>query len=484
MPVKLQLKLTSNSGELLSVVTCYAGRISVLRAATPSDLRPYQRALSGSDAKDNLQILCDGSDFRPEQHVTIGFGEPSPTLGLSVKEFLAKLGVSDVAMHSLLLSIGLEAIAEKHCSELSPEQDARLRLIAATTNPEKVVVLNDPFENISNQWRERAAELLANFARSRNAILVIPSLTYRPECWIDNQIVDRIEVGQTSQRTIGFGSAGSQSNASMADLREQLRRDPRFAAQMEKQDSSNRAAPVALAASLAAGINPERLSESGTSQTRSSWPWVVKTGGILSGAGIIGFVAFSFLHHPSLRLQDNLRESPSAPLSTPSSIQRQSPRQPSLDQQPKVVNPNDVVSAPVHAAMLQKPREAPSAFVLDLYPESIKRSVMDTFLGNSNFSSTPPENTTGGNAPRPAQPQQSGNLYSLLQQAGSSSLNPGGAQNTNSNISDSTSTYPYGRDMNEDAAEEEDRRQAIRERFLAAIREAAERRAQADAEYD
>jgi hypothetical protein len=473
MPNKLQLKLTSNSGELLSLVTCHAGRISVFRASSPSDLRPYQRALSGSEAKDNLQVVCDGIDFRPEQHIAIGFGEPSPTVGLTVKEFLTKHGVSELAMNSLLLSIGLEAIISKHCSELSPDQEARLRLIAATTNPEKVIVLNDPFEQIANQWRERAAELLCAFARSRNALIVIPCLTYRPESWLDNQCVDRIEVGQTSQRTIGFGSAGSSANAAMNDLREQLRNDPRFAGQIEGSSSSSKKAPLAIAAAVAAGISSKDLKDSTTTAKGSKLASLSTITGVITGASVLGLVTF-YISRPAIERKLTSQKSlPAVQQQVDSGSAKQDAKKPQPDSPPQNTQQPAKGAEPI--AALNRPIEPPTGYILDLYPVAIETSILDTFSGNSAVM----EQSSQESAAAPQNPAQvkNGNLFSLLERSGQDepSRNQGARSYPGGELEPEEPEYSQ--------AEEDERRDAIRQRFLEAIREAAERRAQAEQEY-
>jgi hypothetical protein len=478
MPSKIQLKLISKSGELLNMVTCHAGKISVFRATGPSDLRPYQRALSGADAKNNIEVLCDGAEYKADQHITIGFGETSPTAGRTVQQFLSECGVTELASDGVLRSLGLEGIAGKACSEISPDQEARLRLIAATCDPEKALVLNDPFEHISHQWRERAAELLSNYARSRKALIVIPCLSYRPECWIDNPLIERIEVGQTSQRTIGFGSANSQHNQMINELRDKLRADPQFG-----ENSAERAAVAtgAVAAGITAGMPVTDLSDAATAaklgKTSSLLKTSFKIGSVLIGAGVGGWLALLWSRGPVPQVPANKQatESVAALNQAPSAAPVVSP--------PAGAPPSKPETGPMPAdpaRVVQQPKQAPvitETFLLDLYPAAIKAGILDTVRGLDNEQ---PQTDSNAPAPAPQDKQNSGNLFSLLEQAGSKT-GPAGAQPSGyGRVTDSDDEL---QELPSDASDEERRRQEIRERFLEAIRRSAEEREAERAEY-
>ncbi len=457
------------------MVTCHAGKVSVFRATGASELRPYQRALSGAGARENIQVLCDGTEYKAEEHITIGFGETSPTAGRTVQQFLSDCGVSELASDGLLRSLGLEGIIGKACSELSPDQEARLRLIAATCDPDKALILNDPFEQISHQWRERAAELLANYARSRKALIIIPCLSYRPESWIDNQVVERIEVGQTSQRTIGFGSANSQHNEMIKDLRDKLRADPRFG---DNSPGKTTATVGAAMAGITAGIPVE----AGTSTTRvassSKSKSLLKVFSLLVGAGVGGWFALSWSNKLPVQSTNPQPSATSvASLKPPPSVAPVAPA-PTAAKAPEA-DPNSVkAEAALVAHRSNQPPSKSEEFVLDLYPPAIKASILDSVKGIDN---EPVTKNSNAPAPAPKDKEKSGNLFSLLEQA-SSATAPAGSQPS------SYGRAPAVEDAVEDSgpvdvSAEEQRRQEIRERFLEAIRRSAEERATERAEY-
>ncbi len=488
MPQKLQLKLLSNSGELLNMVTCHAGRVSVLRSSVPSELRPYQRVLSGTPGKENIVAACDGSEYKADEHTVMGFGEPSPTAGLSVREFLARWEVPDSAVDSLLLSIGLENTATKNCSELSADQTARLRLVAATTDPDKILVLNDPFEHISGQWRERAAELLATFARARKVIVVIPSLSYRPECWIDNQIVERIEVGQTSHRTIGFGSAGSVHNAMINELRDKLRQEPPPPTAPPREPT--RAAATLSVAALGGSSGPHLVTDEPPVSMPTRASSFLKLGSFVAAAGMGVWVAITVAPKLSLMVPQwtanrSSLEQPKNQAGPQPNNQAQNIRGlPSEDT--KALEPQQLSQSKLLAAspQMNKQNSPPLAgdYVLDHYPEAIRTSVLNTAQGITNYQPAPHSQPAVAVAPT-SKSAPSGNLFSLLEQAGrgdagnsannppEAAWQPGPEQSTEEEIDDTEPT---------EMSPEEERREAIRNRFLEAIRAAAERRQQED----
>ncbi|RMG41580.1 MAG: hypothetical protein D6719_08325 [Candidatus Dadabacteria bacterium] len=216
---KLQIKELSASGQLLNCINCFAGQVTVLRAVSASALAPYQRALSGVTAAERFSITLDGKQYSPADHVLVGFGESFHGDNTTLEDYMASGGVPAGNIESLLISYGLIEVSNKPLSSLTSCQQRRARILNALYQPNKVIVLNNPFEPLSSKWRERFAELVVNHARSHKTIVVVPSLSVRPECWIDNEYIARIQVGETLQKTIGFG----QSEAGSEDLVHKMR---------------------------------------------------------------------------------------------------------------------------------------------------------------------------------------------------------------------------------------------------------------------
>ena len=216
---QLQIKLLSKSGELLRCVNCFAGQVTVFRAHSGTDLQPYQRALAGIPGPERFSLNLDDEAYSPAQATLIGFGESFAGSSQSVAQFLASFGIPAGAVATALMNYGLDDLDMTLCSQLTPDQERRLRLLAATCSTEKILVLNNPFENVNSQWRERIAQQLVTFARTKEQIVIVPSLSYRPECWIDNEFIVRTQVGENLQRTIGFGSDTTQMQDVVAQVR-------------------------------------------------------------------------------------------------------------------------------------------------------------------------------------------------------------------------------------------------------------------------
>lgn len=228
MPQKLTIKRLSAAGQVIKTVECCRGEVAVFRSSNWEELRSYQLALVDSSGADRFSILLDSQPWAPFEHVLIGFGEHFLDNHASVISWLSEQGLPAGSLGSMLDSYGLKSCAETACSALSPAESRMVHLLAATCAPEdKIVVLNDPFEPLHQSWRDRYAELLSTWARTKQRIVVVAGLSARPECWIDNETIHRIEVGEVRNKTIGFSRDGDQeTNQLLAALRSASSPDP------------------------------------------------------------------------------------------------------------------------------------------------------------------------------------------------------------------------------------------------------------------
>ena len=155
-PSKLQLKLLSKSGELINSITCHGGRVSVFRAVMPRNLDPFLRALSGLSGPEKFTVTLDNQTFEPSAHVLVGFGESFTLSTEQVHAYIASAGLDLRQFLSTLANFGLEHAVGRACKDLSSCEERRLRLLcAAYGDAGKVLVLNNPFEPLSDGWRER-----------------------------------------------------------------------------------------------------------------------------------------------------------------------------------------------------------------------------------------------------------------------------------------------------------------------------------------
>lgn len=220
---RLQIKHLSPRGELLRCINCPAGRITVLRAASGTDLSQFQRALAGIPGPERFSLTIDNEPFEQNRHFFIGFGEHfSKSDSMTVGQYLTKAGVPESQITSTLLSFELEELESTPCSALGADQERRLRFLAALQSTGWIVVLNEPFEDLSSKWKERFAELLTSYAGRQGGLVVISSLSYRPKSWIENEVINRVQVGENLQKTIGFQSGASDVTDLIKQLRESV----------------------------------------------------------------------------------------------------------------------------------------------------------------------------------------------------------------------------------------------------------------------
>ncbi len=493
----MQIKLLSPLGELLQVITCFGGHVSVLRAHTPSDLKPYLRALSGAHSAERLVITVDGSEYLPEQHALIGFGEPPPHVGLTAREFLAHSGIAEGSIEGLLVSFGLDAVGDTQCSQLSPDQERRLRIIAATNQYNRALIINEPFEVISSQWRERFAEYLASATRSYNLLVVIPSLSYRPECWIDNDIITRLQVGQSVQRTIGFGSSGSENNALMDQIRAMIRDEAKTEQSNGPIHATTASASVVGAAAVAmtphenAGSLTQGFGK--TMRQRAQDSLFSSQGmqlGLLSlGVAVLGSGALLLTQTSSSHVEEgsNTKVTSQQPVEQRVAKNNEPIAPPSTTQQteggaPQAISEEPNVVAKVQAA--PQPIEPPKPlFILDAYPGVVKTALVEAARGLSVEQSSGSTEAARPEAIR--QPNRgNGNLFKLLEKAGSSSPDANSEAPSFQPPENYPPPYLGGHDQMPPSAmsqgDEDARREAIRQKFLEAIRNAAERRQAAE----
>lgn len=218
---RLQIKRLSDSGELLSCINCLAGQITVLRGITEQDLAPYQRAITGLPGKERFSLNYADSSFSPTEHSLIGFGSRLESQQ-SVHDLLLSCGLTESALASLLLSYGLSELSNTSCTKLSPCAMRRVELLAAFNSSDKAIILNDPFEPLAEEWREPLAEYLLHATWQNKRVVLVTSLNYRPQSWIGNELINRVQVGADNKRTIGFAGAADDVNIAVKELRERL----------------------------------------------------------------------------------------------------------------------------------------------------------------------------------------------------------------------------------------------------------------------
>jgi len=210
---RLEINRLDANGEVLRRICCLARHVSVFRSKTATESGLYAAVLQGIPTKERFSILLDDRTFDPTKHSFIGFSDRLPYSDLTtVASYMSFVGMPTELTESTLLRFGLGGVATAKVADLNPSQIRILEILAATQYKDRVLVLNDPFQQISQEWREKVAELLTQYAWDKQAIVVITRLSYRPQRWIENEIITRIQLERPRQATIGFGTSTDEPN--------------------------------------------------------------------------------------------------------------------------------------------------------------------------------------------------------------------------------------------------------------------------------
>ncbi len=493
---KLQLNLLSQSGELINCVSCHAGQVSVFRAPTYSALEVYQRALAGIPGRERISIFLDDRTYIPSEHYFVGFGESQEAAHEPVLESFFRLGLNGNIIDGLCSSYDLKLTPQTSWNKLSKCEARRVRLLIATRTKDQILILNDPFEPLANQWRERFAELLSSFARTNKEIVVVTNLTYRPESWIDNPSIARIQVGEEIQRTIGFGANAGQGNELVKQIREMMKDEakaqqflstPAAVAAATAAPSAIVAAPKTIAPKPVEELSAEIIPEDDDTSRRMTLAFS-------AGAGIASRFDFRKSLAPLVGGAGQVLRNPITSALLAGSVilggsvyllstdTDEAPQTASIQEPPetKIVKTADNNTAKkaniepaAEKAVVEAPPEVPeqkmARLVLDEYPAQIKDSILLSFQGIGRASIGGTEPGAAQNSSSPANTTKSGEAGDLLKLLAT-------ASDTGEGLPDSAPVY----DTTDDAPvqnaptynSEEEKREAIRKRFLEAIERA------------
>ena len=476
---KLQVKLLSKSGELLNCINCFAGQVTVFRANSAAELQPYQRAFSGVPGPERFSLTLDGQPFASENHILVGFGEYVKDSSSTVSSWLAASGITENAIESLLVSYGLEGTSAIPCSSLTPDQERRVRLLISSFSQNKVIVLNNPFEAIQQQWRERFAELVVNSARKLEQIVVVPSLSYRPQCWIDNESIARTQVGQAIQKTIGFGSEANDVNQLLQQLRDTFKDDeavqkiisgsvskPLVTEEIEEDETVETDLTEAPIAETFAQINTSKFNPLQTTAIKYN-----KTPRIMLGVvTLLAVVVFSFFYAQDKADNSKIATTKTKALETSALIKKK--KEKDIDKAAVTkTNLNKEATVPTKkpTGIIETkpteitPRKIKTVFVLDEYSQDIKSSILATYQGTAK--------RVREKRVSPSVKQKSNKRVSKKQSESSDFIRSLG---TLSETPERTTLKGTGFTPKTNRSEElEARREAIRKKFLEAVQRAS-----------
>ena len=358
-----------------------------------------------------------------------------------------------------------------------------LRILGAIHTRGRVLVLNDPFETMHGQWRERYAEAVVYFARSTKSIVVVTALSSRPECWIDNELIVRVQVGETRQKTIGFSSAPSELRSEIAQLREELLQRP------QAQPTGPLTAVAAAPAAAPSGkpLIPDASPPLSSSLREQIWK-VLRTPIPMSPLTvflIFGVVAIAFVYKYVAYREDLNSKVALAAQATPDPTLPPEAAATPLTALPVEAKPTSAhaLATPVAVPMpAEQPHEATVAvpesggtsallsagLLLDRYPFEVKRAVIRAFEG-----SELPIPAAAVEGPRERAPSEvnrrSADILKMLEAASDTGAkSPDTAQPIDAGVP-APEEQP---DVNEMSWEQ--RRELMRQRFLESIQAASQ----------
>jgi hypothetical protein len=454
----LIIKELSSSGELIRTITCEPGFVTVFRSHHYAELRPYQRILAGVGGAEHLSIFVGENPYAAHEHPLIGFGEQFKPADGTVKNYLITAGVPEDGVLSLLSGYNIERTLDTLCSQLTPSDARIVRLSALLYSKPPVAVLNDPFEPIPSQLRERFAELIVAYARTTPAVVLVPSLSYRPEAWIDNEFIMRTQVGETRQKTIGFASVPSDVRSALQQVRSEFN-------QIQDKPARTAAAitgltATSLEATIAEGTGSERPQSSNTKPASLTRPieGIIPLAGSLVLVAAVSALGYYLFRHQQQEVVDRSMIIETASLST-EATQEPTPSQPLTPEASEAPTP--------------PPTPVPDTTHLGTYPEFVKVSILHAFEGTSTLSA--PAESQPGVKPALIEAERDQNSPSdFLQMLQGASAQNQNAQDTNHQESSYQPQEEQPQSTSEEDMSWEQRREMMRQRFLESIREASQ----------
>ncbi len=373
----LEINRLSAEGEVLKSIMCRSGRVSAFRAQTEELLEVYMKAICGIADEEKFAVLLDGMPFHPSEHFFIGFHRKPLSMPKSVGQIFVDLGQKPNEVMELLGEFGLAEVANTPVSELEGATLHCVALLYATHRNDKVLVVKDPFLPVPEKYREKYAARLTQFAWGDQAIVVVVRLCWRPQSWVSNDLITRIQIDQTVRRpTIGIASDNQ-----LKSLVSQIRKD--FGS-----DSDGEAAPRVQTAKkpVVSGFGESKLVSTGIDLLKVDKSPAAR--GILYRAlpalGIsclilsVMLVASYFMLEPQVAVVDN-----SSSNSSTESVSQSSSKSPEKSLKDASVKESEAVE---------------DGYVLASYDSDVEKAVLKAYAGEVTIKKAPVRNTSSSSS--------------------------------------------------------------------------------------
>lgn len=254
----LEIFRLGQNGEVIRKIRCLGRRVTVFRALKNEDLEAFKKALEGKPQEEKFSLLVDGKAYQPEKFSFIGFpdrtGYPPQA---TASHYLQACGMSLEEIEGTLLKYGLGGCGQSKLSELPNWKRKALLILGAVSTKYPIIIADEPFEEMPEEIRDALAQLFADYVWKSHAIVIVTKLSFRPECWIENDIIVRAQLERPRQRTIGFGGGGDAAVQEALDAvrgRKNTEKRPLTAVNSSKlsiPNISQRAAAIITCCSLA-----------------------------------------------------------------------------------------------------------------------------------------------------------------------------------------------------------------------------------------
>ncbi len=216
------IKELSSKAEIINIFNCLSGEISIFNGPS-SAISSLQRLLTGTYEKNNLKISINNSiKFNPLEHVLVGYNNIIKDSTASIEDLFLSYNIPMEDIDTILNTYGLHNIRQLKIYELDGDKKKRLEFAIAFQSSNKALIIRDPFEDISPQWKEPYAKFIYTYATKKNLPVIISELDYNPATWNNLPSIKKMQLGISTNKTIGFGSDNGQLKEFLSQIRTEL----------------------------------------------------------------------------------------------------------------------------------------------------------------------------------------------------------------------------------------------------------------------
>lgn len=208
----LEIIRFSPDGAVLRKIRCLSGRVTVLRSQSPQELLRYRNALRGVHQEERFEIVLDGDPYDPRGHVLIDANAVTPPpmrRHTSVRQYLSEGSLDWSKGIAWLTALRYSAIVDRQLAELDGATYRVVEMLRALLTHGTSLILDEPFEDLPADGREPLAQLLVDGVKDSDRFVIVTRMSYRPECWIEHELVSRALLERPRQPTIGYGASAT-----------------------------------------------------------------------------------------------------------------------------------------------------------------------------------------------------------------------------------------------------------------------------------